>query len=301
MQVFRTLQEKKTLTSRNIMQNCMRIIHVTYSLIIFIFSNLFALGQDNTFLDLKQEYFSKNGDSVRFNNTHKLKAYPKVNYSREIIRLTESEFKIEYCYYYDNKRFANQNTTYYNFAADSILTISGEKWIYKKRTDSLIFVYKNHSDYIEQGAVTSLVPFIRHGEFVALDNDKEVLFIEDYQKGNFLSIKCPQVDFHDSVYYRVDKNPIFPEKYGDLTKYIKQRLEYPIIARESSIAGTVYVRFVVTKVGQVKNIEIIRGVDPIMDREAFKVIAILPDFEPGKINGKAVNSYYVMPVRFTIY
>jgi hypothetical protein len=281
-------------------QNCMKKFRITYSLILLIVLNVSAFGQDTIFLNPKQEYFSKNGDSVRFDKTRRLKGYPKVKYSREIIRLTKDKYKIENCYYYDNKRFNNYYTTFFDLVDDSIMITKGEKWIYKKLNDTLFSVYQKDSDYLEKGAVISLIPFVKHGDFVTINKNGKIAFTEYFKKGQYLKIDCPKIDLIDSVYSRVDKMPKFPEKYGDLIGYIAKRLKYPEIALESAISRRVYVKFVVTFKGEVKNVEILRGIDSFMDKEAFKVIANLPDFEPAELDGKEVNAYYVVPVNCTL-
>jgi len=105
---------------------------------------------------------------------------------------------------------------------------------------------------------------------------------------------------NDSIYATVDEIAKFPDKYGFLQKYIAEHLIFPDISRESGICGTVYVRFVITSTGEVINLEVLKGVDPLYDIEALKVIVSLPDFEPGKVKGISVNSYYAIPIKFIL-
>lgn len=128
------------------------------------------------------------------------------------------------------------------------------------------------------------------------NKNNKLLTIEQYNSGNCIRIESPQKDLIDSVYTIVDIRPKFPDKFLDLDEYIAKKYRYPEIAIESSIQGKVYIQFVVTSVGEVINVKILRGVDPTIDREAIKVVANLPDFEPGKINGENVNAYYVIPI-----
>jgi protein TonB len=47
-------------------------------------------------------------------------------------------------------------------------------------------------------------------------------------------------------------------------------------------------------------VEVIKGVDPLLDEEAMRVINTLPDFRPGKQNGVAVPVWFSVPVLFRI-
>lgn len=278
----------------------MKKLHVTYSLISLIVLNVSAFGQDTTFLEPKQQYFSNTIDSLKFDKSHRLKGYPRVKYSRELIRLSNDKYKIENCFYYDNKRYKDNYSTFYEFKDDSIIVAKGEKWIYKQINDRLFSVYQNDSDIIEMGKVISLIPFVKQGDFVTKNKNGEVLFIEYFENGRHIKNDCPKKNLLDSVFTQVDELPKFPDKYGDLKVYIAKRLRFPEMAIESSISGKVFVKFVITKIGEIKNIEILRGFDPGMDKEAIKVIARLPNFEPGKIKGKEVNTYFVVPVNFRL-
>lgn len=91
-------------------------------------------------------------------------------------------------------------------------------------------------------------------------------------------------------------------KGGDkaLLKYIAEHVVYPEIAKENDIQGTVYVKFVVNEKGKVTNVGLLRGVDPLLDKEAIKVIESLPDWKPGKQSGKNVKVSMQVPIKFQL-
>ena len=269
----------------------MKALQIIYSLILLTFLSVNILGQDTTYLDQKINYFSANGDSTRFDESKRYKAFPKVEYAREIIKLEQDSFKVENCYYYDNKRFTNSRTTHYKILNDSTLITENQRWFYKKLNDSIIYVSNEDGEFIEKGKVIFLVPLVKHGEFLTLNKNNKLLIIEHYNYGKCTKIESPHKDIVDSIFTVVDVRPKFRTKYGDLGEYIAKRYMYPDIAIESSIQGKVFIRFVVTSNGEVVNSEILRGVDPFVDKEALKVVANLPDFEPGKINGENVNTF----------
>ena len=96
------------------------------------------------------------------------------------------------------------------------------------------------------------------------------------------------------------KMPVFPGGDIGLMKYIADNINYPNIAREQGIEGKVYVRFCVTKFGTVNRVSIARGADPILDKEAIRVVKKLPKWEPGENGGRKVSVWYTVPINFQL-
>lgn len=84
----------------------------------------------------------------------------------------------------------------------------------------------------------------------------------------------------------------------EIIKYVSNNMQYPQSAISAGIQGTVFVYFVVGKDGYVKDVKVIRNVDPTLDAEAIRVIKSLPKFEPGQQRGKNVSVQYTIPVKF---
>ena len=104
----------------------------------------------------------------------------------------------------------------------------------------------------------------------------------------------------DEVYRVVEQMPQFPGGDVALMKYIGKNVRYPFRAKEYGIEGKVYVTFIINKEGKVTNVEVIRGVDPDLDKEAKRVIESLPKFTPGKQRGKAVRVQFTIPINFKL-
>ncbi len=102
------------------------------------------------------------------------------------------------------------------------------------------------------------------------------------------------------IFYIVETMPEFPGGEIGLRKYIATHVKYPNIARENGIEGKVYVRFCVTSKGTVEKVSIARGVDPILDKEALRVVKALPKWKPGEQRGKKVNVWYTVPINFQL-
>ncbi len=108
------------------------------------------------------------------------------------------------------------------------------------------------------------------------------------------------VNNDEGIFVYVSQMPEFPGGIPALKRYIGTHLIYPAEAREKKIEGTVYARFEVTKTGEIGKVQIQKGVHPILDKEAIRVIKTLPKFKPGMQNKKPVNVWYSIPIAFKI-
>ncbi|HEY4785879.1 MAG TPA: TonB family protein [Bacteroidales bacterium] len=94
--------------------------------------------------------------------------------------------------------------------------------------------------------------------------------------------------------------PEFPGGEEARQKFLKDNVKYPSIAAEMGISGRVTLQFVVDKNGNIGNITVIRGIGGGCDEEAIRVVKLMPQWRPGKQNGKAVPVYFVFPIIFTL-
>ena len=98
----------------------------------------------------------------------------------------------------------------------------------------------------------------------------------------------------------VEEMPMFPGGDAAIQKYIGDNVVYPEVAKENNIQGRVIVKFCVTSKGGVDKVEILKSVDPELDKEAIRVVKTLPAFKPGKQGGKPVPVWYMVPINFTL-
>ncbi|MCU0432264.1 MAG: TonB family protein [Bacteroidia bacterium] len=92
---------------------------------------------------------------------------------------------------------------------------------------------------------------------------------------------------------------IMPENNG-LIPYLRNNVRYPLDARELGIEGTVILEFIVNKDGSFRDIKVIRGVCPSIDREAIRVAQKMPRWKPGFQNGNAVDVICRQPIVFKL-
>lgn len=104
----------------------------------------------------------------------------------------------------------------------------------------------------------------------------------------------------DQPYLNAEQMPQFPGGEQALMRFIAENLRYPRSATEKGIEGRVIIRFVVGKTGEVKDVEVLKGLDPACDEEGMRVARLMPKWTPGKENGKNVAVYFVLPILYRI-
>ncbi len=107
-------------------------------------------------------------------------------------------------------------------------------------------------------------------------------------------------DVVDEPVVWAEQMPEFPGGVAALKTFIAENVDYPQMAQENDIQGTVYLRFVVLKTGKVGTVQVTRGVDPLLDDAAVKVVESLPDFKPGMQGGRTVPVWYSVPIVFQL-
>lgn len=102
------------------------------------------------------------------------------------------------------------------------------------------------------------------------------------------------------IFTVVEQMPMFPGGDAALMGYLRDNIKYPTVAAENGVQGRVVVGFVVERDGSITDVNILRGVDPSLDREAMRVVKSMPKWTPGKQNGSAVRVKYQVPVSFRL-
>lgn len=92
----------------------------------------------------------------------------------------------------------------------------------------------------------------------------------------------------------------FPGGTEEFMKYINKNLKYPELAQENGIEGLVVVRFIVTRVGDITDIELLRGIDPECDKEALRIVKHMPKWIPCRPSQHGYSYYYTLPIRFKL-
>jgi periplasmic protein TonB len=107
-------------------------------------------------------------------------------------------------------------------------------------------------------------------------------------------------DDSSRIYTIVEEQAEFPGGIQAMYKFIQSNIVYPDSARIKGISGKCFLKFVVDTLGQIKNIEVLKGVPscPDCDEEAIRVVRAMPNWIPAKVSGKPVNVFYNLPLVF---
>jgi TonB family protein len=81
-------------------------------------------------------------------------------------------------------------------------------------------------------------------------------------------------------------------------EYLQTNVRYPEEAEKQNLEGRVILTFVVGKDGSIRNAKVVKSVDPLLDAEALRVINAMPNWTPGRQNGKPVAVKYTVPLSF---
>lgn len=99
--------------------------------------------------------------------------------------------------------------------------------------------------------------------------------------------------------FQIVEDPTFPPGgYQAFYMFIAENIQYPAEAMSAGIEGKVYVQFVVNQVGELTEIEVVKGIGGGCDEEAIRVISISPKWKPALQRGKPVKQRIILPVTF---
>jgi protein TonB len=102
------------------------------------------------------------------------------------------------------------------------------------------------------------------------------------------------------IHLRVEKPAEFPGGQAALNRFLARNIKYPLLAQENGIQGRVICQFVVNTDGSIVDIEVVRGVEESLDKEAIRVIKSMPKWVPGRHGGKTVRVKCTQPIRFVL-
>jgi len=98
----------------------------------------------------------------------------------------------------------------------------------------------------------------------------------------------------------VERLPEFPGGSVEFMKWLTRNLNYPSTAQSRKIQGRVVVSFIVNKDGKVSDVMVLKSAHPLLDREALRVIRMMPDWKAGEDKGKPCRTMMAIPVVFAL-
>ena len=122
--------------------------------------------------------------------------------------------------------------------------------------------------------------------FVSLANENEIV---------------EQVQDDDVIFIVVEKMPEFPGGQLAMMRFISENMRFPPPFPACGFTGgRVILQFIVEKTGEISNIEVVRGVDTSLDREAIRIVESMPNWIPGEQRGEKVRVKFILPVIFRL-
>ena len=185
---------------------------------------------------------------------------------------------------------------------------SDHRAFYDKEIPSILFTTGHYPEYGTERDTQSIIDYDtmeRELEYVynysvALINGPKPIF-----NPSDLSGLTSAHNGKDNVvpYYDCDYRPSFlgsrdPRVF--LEKWVYTYMKYPKEAVKNGIQGRVLVDFVIDEKGKIRDVKVLKGVDPLLDEEAVRIISASPDWKPGWLRGKKVKSRMSLYVEFRL-
>ena len=98
----------------------------------------------------------------------------------------------------------------------------------------------------------------------------------------------------------VQQIPVFPGGWSAYMQWLTKNLKYPKLAQQRKRQGMVVVSFIVNKDGSIADLKVSTSVDPLLDREALRVMKMMPKWKPGMDHNKVCRTMVAVPIVFQI-
>ncbi len=162
-------------------------------------------------------------------------------------------------------------------------------------------IYKNPTSRSFKLFYSALIPAIFIAFAVISCNNEENLE-QDISPSEQVSESMPidtEVISGEDV-KKLEKQAEYPGGMEAMYTFLGENIIYPEEAKEDGLSGKVFVRFVVASNGKITNVEVMKGIHPLLDQTAIDVIKKMPDWTPGELNGRKVAVEFMLPISFQL-
>ena len=195
--------------------------------------------------------------------------------------------------------------------------------------NSKVYVYVNIDsariklDNTFKGIAYKVLPFIietkdgKHEIIAEGEGSNVTMNLFKIKKGDSIQVFCllpanlELKDFKPVLINSSESEPVFlvteePATFdgGDLSKFyqwVANNIKYPESLYQKGFSGKIYVEFVVNTKGDVEGAKVLRGIHPLLEEEAVRVIMSSPKWKPAKQGGRDVKQMFTLPVLFNIW
>lgn len=141
---------------------------------------------------------------------------------------------------------------------------------------------------------------LKHVDIIKSKSNKALVVKQNgiYYKSRLIAeVPC---EIKENAYDIVEREPEFPGGMGELMKYLQRNIKYPAICQKQGIQGRVIVQFVINSDGSIVDAQVIKSVNPHLDKEALRIITKMPKWQPGIRRDKPVRVRFTLPVTFRL-
>jgi hypothetical protein len=213
-----------------------------------------------------------------------------------VIYFSKNHIKIEDCYYFKNKRECTG--TEYNLTNDTLLVQQKEKWIFEQLGINKYKVKKIGKTHFEIGYATSLIPFIKHGDFFGISLNSDTLWKENFYNNSSKSFDLHKIQIKNKT-FSIGKLDSLPLINGTDT-IPKIKLEFVDLRPNGHFYkfDSIQVDFIVTDQGVIKNIDVFAPLFSSYLKEILIKLSLLSPLSPPIRNHKKVFcTYYIHAYR----
>jgi TonB family protein len=228
--------------------------------------------------------WNKNHNKTSINITNPNSLEDSLNQFIEKFKIFQSENNYFSYHFNEGKKYSymllNQYNSYYR---PLLIQLNSKKAVISREYERLIEIKDNK---------------LNHAEYSIGDVGFDGVGFEDAVVQDYTPPPTQEVIVYDVV----DEPAEYPGGMSAAREYIKNNMKYPQTATDMGIEGKSYLKFIISTTGDISNVKVVRGVQdcPECDQEAIRLIKSMPKWEPGKINGKPVNSTFTLPVQFKL-
>jgi TonB family protein len=137
-------------------------------------------------------------------------------------------------------------------------------------------------------------------DIVAIDFNKENQFVLRDKPANKGKDEIEGKQGSTGSFIFVEEMPAYPGGTLALNKFILENIKYPTDAKKAGLEGTVLVSYIIDSDGELKSIQVIRGLGPEMDNEALRVTKMIKGWKPANQGGRPIATLVTMPVEFKL-
>ena len=100
------------------------------------------------------------------------------------------------------------------------------------------------------------------------------------------------------IFIDYEENAQFPGGEKACFRWIQEHIKYPESCCVNIPQGRVIVSFIVEKDGTIDSISVKKSPDPLLSKEAIRVVNEMPKWKPARWNGKVIRSRFFLPIIF---